>query len=350
MNETVGSLAALVHGEVRGEPTTPITGVGDLRFAGPACIGFLRSNKLADAARTTRLGALLVPEFVDTPAAQILVEDVDLAFARVVGRFHPPPQVSAHEVHPQASVHPDAVLGTPVRVEAMAVIGKGARIGAGSVVGAGTVVGENCVVGRDCVLHPRVVLYPGITLGDRVHVHSGAVIGADGFGYVREKAGPWVKWPQIGTVTVGDDVEIGANSTIDRGALGVTKIGRGSKLDNLVHIGHNCTLGEHVAIAALSALAGSAHLGDRVQMGGHVITSGHLRLGDDVRVGGNSAVYDDIDVPGDYYGFPTMPRDKWFRTLRELDRLADSVKSLRDMRRRLRELERRSGGAPPAPA
>jgi UDP-3-O-[3-hydroxymyristoyl] glucosamine N-acyltransferase len=333
MTETVGSLAKFVGGTVHGDAERVIAGVGDLRFAGADRIGFLRDPKLADAARVSRIGALVVDAVIETSAAQIVVEEVDVAFARIAGRFHPTPRATEHAVHPSASVAAGAVLEAPVQVGPCAVIERGASVGAGTVVGAGAVVGEDTRVGRDCLLYPRVVLYPRITLGDRVLVHAGAVIGSDGFGYARDRDGAWVKWPQLGTVTIEDDVEIGANVTIDRAALGATKIGRGTKIDNLVHIAHNCTLGQHVAIAGFSALSGSVTLGDRVQLAGHTVSSGHLKVAADVRIGGCSVITTDVPQSGDYMGFPVMDKQKWMRTLGWITRLPELATEVRDLQR-----------------
>lgn len=329
MTETVGSLARLVGGTVHGDADLVVKGVGDLRFSGPDCIGFLRDVRLADAARTTRIGALLVDELIETRAVQVLVGEVDVAFARIAQRFHPTLVATEHRVHPTATVGEGAFLEEPVEVGPNVVVGRGVRIGAGTRLGAGVVVGDECRVGRECVLHPRVVLYAGVSLGARVIVHAGAVVGSDGFGYAREPSGAWVKWPQLGTVTVEDDVEIGANVTIDRAALGATRIGRGTKIDNLVHIGHNCSLGEHVAIAGFSALAGSVKIGDRVQLGGHTVCAGHLELVSDVRIGGGSVIASAVREPGDYMGYPLVHKSKWIRLLRALSQLPDLVSDLR---------------------
>ncbi|MEZ5965757.1 MAG: UDP-3-O-(3-hydroxymyristoyl)glucosamine N-acyltransferase [Planctomycetota bacterium] len=335
--ETVGSLARLVGGEVHGDAGHAIAGVGDLRFAGADRIGFLRDLKLTEAVRTTNIGALLVENLVDTPAIQVVVRQVDVAFARIAQRFHPTPTAREHRVSPAASVDPSAVLAAPVEVGPCAVIGRDARVGPGTVVGAGVVIGEGCSVGRDCVLHPRVVLYPGVTVGDRVILQAGAVVGSDGFGYARDASGTWIKWPQLGSVRIEDDVEIGANVAIDRAALGITRIGRGCKIDNLVHIGHNCALGEHVAIAGLSALSGTVTVGDRTQIGGHTVVGGHLSIDADVRIGGNSAITSSVVGRGDYMGFPLMDRGRWARVLRTLGRLPELAAAVRgrgDGRRR----------------
>jgi UDP-3-O-[3-hydroxymyristoyl] glucosamine N-acyltransferase len=263
---------------------------------------------------------------------QIVVRNPHAAFARVALHFHPLPRAAEHRIHPTAVVDPSAVLEAPVEVGPHATVGAGARIGAGTVIAASAVVGARVTVGRDCSIFPRVVLYDGVRLGDRVVLHAGTVVGSDGFGYARDEA-EWVRLPQIGEVVVEDDVEIGANCAVDRGALGRTRIGRGTKIDNLVHVGHNCEFGEHCLVAGFSAFAGSTVLGDRVTIAGHVVTGGHLRVADDVRVGGNSAIRDDIPEPGDYMGYPLQRRTRWMRTLVAIGRLPELLPQLGAMRR-----------------
>ena len=321
--ETVGSIAQLVGGEVHGDAERPITGVADLRHAGPAHLGFLNDVKLESAAKETDAAALLVKRCVDTPAAQIVVGNVYASFAKVALHFHPLPRVDRHDVHPMASVAADAELAEPVRIGAGAVVDARAKIGAGTILFPRAVVGEGCQIGRDCILHPGVVLYPGVVLGDRVILHAGSVVGSDGFGYARDDDGSYIKFPQVGNVVLESDVEIGANTTIDRGALGATKIGRGSKIDNLVQVAHNCVFGENVAVAGFSAFSGSTTLGDRVSVAGHTVSAGHIEIGDDVRVGGNSVLYRNIQEPGDYVGYPLQEKRRWMRSLRAIDHILE---------------------------
>jgi UDP-3-O-[3-hydroxymyristoyl] glucosamine N-acyltransferase len=334
--ETVGSIAGLVAAaRVIGDEGQPIVGVADLRQAGPQHLGFLNDQKLEAAAKETRAAALLVKDEIETPAAQILVPNVYAAFARVALHFHPLPTATEHAVHESAVVAADAVLEKPVRIGPGAVIGAGARIGAGSIVGASVVIGDRCTIGTRCTLHPGVVLYPGMRLGDRVILHAGCVVGADGFGYAQDDDGSYVKFPQLGTVVIEDDVEIGANTTIDRAALGATRIGRGSKIDNLVQIGHNCDFGEHTAVAGFSAFSGSTVLGDRVQIAGHAVSAGHLEVAADTRIGGNSVFHRDIEKPDDYVGYPLQPKRKWFRTMRAIDNIVELQDEVRKLRARL---------------
>jgi UDP-3-O-[3-hydroxymyristoyl] glucosamine N-acyltransferase len=327
IRETVGGLASLVGGVVHGDPAVEVTGVADLRAAGDGKICFVRSRAFQELARASRAAALLVGEVLEVEQPQIVVADVEVAFARVAERFHPPRRAVEHRVHARAEVDASAKLEAPVEVGPFAVVERGARVGAGTLIAAGVVIGPGVVVGRACVLHPRVVLYPGTTLGDRVTVHAGTVIGADGFGYAVDRQaaerGAWIKVPQMGVVEVGDDVEIGANSTIDRATLGATRIGAGTKIDNLCHIGHNCVLGRHNVIAGFSAFSGSTVFGDRVSCAGHVVSGGHLKVADDVRIGGNSVLLADVTESGDYMGYPLQPLQRWGRSRHILARLVE---------------------------
>lgn len=334
-NDTVGTLAALVGGAVEGDASRPIRGVADLRQAGPQDIGFFNDAKLLDAARTTKAGALLVKRPLDTRAVQVVVDDVYAAFAKVASHFHPVPRATAHSIHPTAFVDAGTSLESPVQVGPRAVVEGGTRIGAGTVLAAGVMVGRDCRIGRDCLLHPGVVLYPGTELHDRVIIHGGCVLGSDGFGYAREANGKYIKFPQLGNVVIEDDVEIGANTTIDRGALGSTRIGRGSKLDNLIQVGHNCRFGEDVAIAGFCGFSGSTVLGDRVAIAGHVVSSGHLEVAADVRVGGNSTIYRDIEEAGDYLGYPLQDKRRWMRSLRAIDHILELQEEVRRLRKKV---------------
>ncbi len=315
---TVASLAGLVQGQLIGDGSVRIVGVCDLRQGQPDRIGFVRDAKYRDAARGSAAGALITPCDLDTAVPQIVVADVALAYARVAGALHPSPRATSHQVHPSAVVDPAARLQEPVAVAPRVVIGS-ATIGAGTVLMAGAVVGDGVVIGRDCVIHPNVTLCHGVVLGDRVTVHCGAVIGSDGFGYAKEGE-VWRKVPQIGSVRLHDDVEIGANTTIDRGAMGDTVIGAGTKIDNLCHLGHNVRIGRNAAVAAAAFVAGSTTLGDRVILGGHVAISGHLKLADDVRIGGASVLFHSVPEGGDYMGYPLMEKRLWLRHHRDLRR------------------------------
>lgn len=342
ISETVSSLAALVGGRVVGDGSRRIRGVADLRQAGADRIGFVRDSKYRDLARETGAGAVLTYAELETAAAQIVVDDVPTAYAKVALHFHPLPRATQHRIHPSAVVAPGAELESPVELGPNVVVGR-ARIAAGTVVQSGTVIGDGCVIGRDCLLHPRVVLYPGTRLADRVVLHSGTVLGSDGFGYAKSGA-RYLKLPQVGTVSIEDDVEIGANCTVDRGAIGITRIGARTKIDNLCHVAHNVSIGEDCALAGASYVAGSTEVGDRVTLAGHVAIGGHLRIASDVRLAGNSCVLRHIDRPGDYMGHPLMEKMPFVRLMRTQRRLVDTLAELDVLRNRVAALENRLPG------
>lgn len=232
--------------------------------------------------------------------------------------------------HPTAVVHADARLGNRVSVSAFAVVGAGVEIGDDSVIGEGVVLGEGVRIGRGCQLYSRVVVYPGVTLGDGVAVHAGAVLGADGFGYVRDpSSGEYVQFPQQGTLVIEDDVEIGANATIDRGALEETRIGRGSKLDNLVHIGHNVRVGRDVVIAAQTGVSGSSTIGDEAIVGGQVGIADHVTIGEQVILGAQAGIPSRKRLQGPgvvFWGTPARPLKEYMKGLATLARLSRSSK------------------------
>jgi UDP-3-O-[3-hydroxymyristoyl] glucosamine N-acyltransferase len=315
MGVTVAALADLVGGRVKGDGARVIVGLGDLRTAGPDRIGFVRNVHYHASAATTQAGALLTSAELRTPAAQILVADVDLAYAKVATLFHPLPRAAAHSVHPTAVVDPAAELELPVAIGPNAVVGR-CRIGAGTVVMAGVSIGDGTTIGRDTVLYPNVVIYSGAQIGARVILHSGTIIGSDGFGYARDGAS-WVKVPQLGSVVIEDDVEIGAGSAVDRATLGVTRIGARCKIDNLCHVAHNCTIGADTAMAAGCMVAGSTRIGERCVLGGSVVVNGHITVCDDVRFGGDSRVLKDVARPGEYWGYPLVEKRQWLRLLKK---------------------------------
>ncbi len=248
-----------------------------------------------------------------------------MGFARAAQLFKPLSEAKPG-VHPSAVVHASANLGKNVTVAERVVIGEGAKVGDGTRIGAGCVLGANVSVGRDCELYPNVTIYPVVRLGDRVIVHSGAVLGSDGFGYVRDReTGRYEKFPQIGRLEIEDDVEIGANSTIDRGALEVTRIGRGTKIDNLVHVGHNCQIGEDVIIAAQTGLSGSITIEKNVVLGGQVGVGEHARIEEGVMLGGQGGVLPNKVLRGSgvaFWGTPAKPVREYLKQLAALARLA----------------------------
>jgi UDP-3-O-[3-hydroxymyristoyl] glucosamine N-acyltransferase len=323
--------------EVIGEVATPLTGVGTLEAATEGRISFLANPKYRIKLDATRASAVIVgPKDRDATGLPRLVSPNPYAtYARVAQLFAPVPAF-APGVHPSAVVHAGARVAASARVAEFVSIGADAVIGDGCDIGAGCVIGAGAVVGDGTRLMPRVTIYPHCRIGARGVLHSGVVIGADGFGFAPDfqaGVGAWVKIPQTGRVVIGDDCEIGANSTIDRGAIEDTVIGNDVKIDNQVQIGHNSSIGDHTVISGCTGIAGSTTIGKRVRMGGASGATGHLSICDDAVVSAMTLVTKSITEPGQYTGsFPHMKHDDWLKTMvqvRRLDQIAQSNKKER---------------------
>ncbi len=303
---TVESLAARIGGKVEGDAGVCVTGMAALEEAGETQISFLANPRYAPQVARTRAAAVIVSEDFAGPwssRALIRVPNPDKAFAALAAVFGPPPPPRPPGVHPTAIVAPTAVLGEAVHVGPWSVIEGGALIGDRTVIEAQCFVGAECRIGRDGHLYPQVVVRERVRIGDRFIAHSGAVIGSDGFGYIiepRPGALPRVeKIPQIGTVVIGDDVEVGANTTIDRARFGETRLGSHVKVDNLVQIGHNVRIGDCTGLVAQSGIAGSTQVGSGVMIWAQGGVSGHLKIGDGAQVGPQAGVTRDVQ-PGEY--------------------------------------------------
>lgn len=319
---TVSELAAFCGGRAEGDGTRPISGVAAPAGATVRDLVFGEDGG-ALAALESQAGCVILREDVAAPGRTVIRHaQPKLAFARLAARVRPAAHPAAG-VHAQASVDASAKLAEGVHVGATAVVGAGATIGKNSVISAGVIVGDGCRIGEDCWLHPRVTLYPGVTLADRVILHAGVVIGGDGFGYVFNGKS-YEKFPQLGTVEIGDDVEIGANTTVDRGALGVTRIGSGCKIDNLVQVGHNVIMGEHTVIASLVGISGSCEIGHHVTFAGQVGLGDHVRIEPGVVLGGQCGVLPHKTVKRGQvmWGTPARPIKDSLRQLATLSRLA----------------------------
>ncbi len=329
----LSELIAYVDGRLcgGGDIDGMISGVAPLLEASPNELSFLTNQQYKKDMASTRAGAVLVAESLvdelETPARLIAVHDPYLAYARIQQKFHPV-RYGQGKRHPSAVIDATAVLADDVDVAVGCVISAGCRIASGSVLGAGCVLAEGVELGAQCVLHAGVTIEAGCLLGQRVMVQSGAVIGSDGFGYAWS-GNDYVKIPQVGRVVIQDDVEIGANACIDRGALGDTLIQQGVKLDNLVQIGHNIEVGAYSAFAAQSGVAGSTIIGKGCQIGGQVGISGHLKIADGCQLAAKSGVIGDIKKPGVYSGFPAMPHRQWLRMSALLGKLPDMWKSIK---------------------
>lgn len=313
MRLTLAQIAALCGGRIlQGDPELTLEGFAGLREAKRGDLSFFGSERYLPDLKRTAASAILVPDAlpeslrVEGPAL-VAVPNPSEAFGEIVRRFLPPPREFRPGIHPAAIIDPTARLNREkVCIRAGAVIEAGAEIGDGTEIGAGCVIGENARIGRDCLLHPRVTVYHGCVLGNRVVVHAGAVIGADGFGY-QTVDGRHRKIEQAGIAVIEDDVEIGANTTIDRARFGRTVIGEGSKLDNLVMIGHNCVLGKHVIVVAQAGIAGSTRIGDRCIIAAQAGVSGHLEIGPDIVITAQAGVTKNLTTPGHYTGYAARP-------------------------------------------
>jgi len=326
---TVGELIERLGGElVAGDVQTVVLGVDKTEDAESTDLVFGENAESAEDAVSCWAGAAVVPVGyvppVDCEMTVIAATQPRLWFAKADKLMKP--GLRSLGVHPTAAVSSNARLGTDVSIGPGAVIGEWASIGHRTCVEAGAVVGENVSVGKDCHIYPRVVVYRGTSIGDRVIIHAGAVLGADGFGYVRDKtSGGYTQFPQQGTLVVEDDVEIGANTTIDRGALSETRIRRGTKIDNLVHIGHNCDIGEDVVIAALTGISGSSTVGKGAVIAGQVGIGDHAHVGPGVILGGQAGVLSGktVETTGTVlWGTPAKPLREYLRELATLARLA----------------------------
>ena len=325
---TLSQLAERLGAEVDGAPSDlMITGVSSIWGARAGCLVFAEEEASLAAALASRAAAVLVGPLMtakDADKPVLRAPQPRLAFARAAMLLRSPR--AATSVHRTAAVASGVQIGNNVSIGAYASIEEGASIGAETTLGSGAVVGAGVRIGSYCHIYPRVVIYPGVTLGDRVVVHAGAVLGADGFGYVRDQtSGEYTQFPQQGTLVIEDDVEIGANTTIDRGALDETRIGRGTKIDNLVHIGHNCQIGEDVVIAAQSGLSGSIVIENGVVLGGQVGIGEHARIGEGVMLGGQGGVLPNKVLRGKgvaFWGTPAQPVRDYLKQLAAMARLA----------------------------
>lgn len=317
-------LAEQLGATVEGDAAQSVCGVGTLESAGPGQLSFLANPKYRRQLAECRATAVLLGRDTDCPpgfaGTRLRVADPYLAFARASRLLYPRPSVEPG-IDPSAVVDASALVDSSVQVGPHAVIGAGARIAAGVAIGAGCVVGRRVSIGTGTRLHPRVVVYDDCVLGAHCILHAGAVVGADGFG-LAWSGERWEHIPQIGRVVIGDHVDVGANTTIDRGALEDTRIGDGVKLDNQIQIGHNCVVGEHTAIAGCVGIAGSSHIGARCQLGGGVGIAGHLKICDDVALTGFALVVSDIDEPGIYSsGIPVEKAADWRKVVGRLKRI-----------------------------
>jgi UDP-3-O-[3-hydroxymyristoyl] glucosamine N-acyltransferase len=334
----LAELAELVGGQVEGDPDRRVEAIRTLDTAGPGDLSFLTHPRYRDRAVASGAGALLVGSGLGPDGLRgrnlLVVDDPPYALSRLIGLFHPA-EVREPGIHPTAILEPGSEVDPSAHVGPYAVIGAGSRVGARAVVHPHVVVGRSCTVGEGAVLHPHVVLYDRTEVGPGSAVHAGAVLGSDGFGYATLR-GVHHKVPQVGRVVIEGDVEIGANTTIDRATLGETRVGAGTKIDNLVQIGHNVEVGPASILCGQAGIAGSTRLGAGVVLAGQAGVSGHIEVGDRAQVAAKSAVLSSVDPGAQMAGIPAVELRKWRRQAALLSRLEE-------MSRRLRALESRLG-------
>jgi UDP-3-O-[3-hydroxymyristoyl] glucosamine N-acyltransferase len=336
----VAELAAQLGGELIGDGAVDVVGVSPIDDIKPGHITLADNDAFLGKAEASDAAAIVVSfEVLESRKPLIRVKKTTMALAKLLTIFHPV-QKPAPGIHSTACVGRDVTTGRDVHVGANAVVKDGASIGDRTVIDAGAVVGERVVIGADCVIHSNATLYRDITLGSRVIVHSGTVIGSDGFGYVQDGK-TRVKIPQVGTVVIEDDVEIGANVAIDRSTLGATVIKRGSKIDNLVQIAHNVVIGENTVVCGLVGVSGSVTIGDNVTIAGQVGMADHVTIGSNATIGAQSGVSKSLEGGQYYLGSPAVPIGLASRQYAVWANLPELSKRVRELEKRLEELKKR---------
>ncbi len=341
---TLAELAARVDGEVQGDGTVALEGVAPLEEAGPAQVSFFSNKKYRRAFEASRAGAVVVEPDADVAADRTVlkVRNAYLAFAKISTLFHPPRE-PLPEVSPAAAVHPGARVHPSAQVMPLASVGPNAEVGARTIVFPGVHIGEDARVGEDCVLYQNVVIRERCVVGNRVILQPGCVIGADGFGFAFDPDGEGhgprhFKVPQVGNVVIEDDVEIGANTTVDRATLGTTRVGRGAKIDNLVMIAHNVQVGPLSILASQVGISGSTKLGMGVVAWGQVGIVGHLTIGDRATLMAQAGVAHDVEPGARVAGSPATPDVQWARNSAVFNRLTEMRRELRDLRSQVEQL------------
>jgi UDP-3-O-[3-hydroxymyristoyl] glucosamine N-acyltransferase len=341
MTFTAAQLAENLHGEVVGDGSVILTGFTSADRARPGDLTFAEKDSYFAAAEASAASAILVSGPMTSAKVVIRVPNARVAAAKVLALFFPPDAVIPG-IHPSASVAPSAQIDATAQIGPNCVIGPGVKIGARSVLKGGNHIGADSQIGDDVCLFPNVVIYHRIQIGNRVAIHAGTVIGSDGYGYVFDQ-GRHLKMPQIGNVIIHDDVEIGANTAIDRGALGPTVIGQGTKIDNQVHVAHNVVIGQHCLIMGQVGFAGSTQLGDYCVIASQSGINGHIKLGREVTVGGKSGVLRDVPDKETVLGMPAVPDIQAKRQWVAIQRLPDLIVRMRALEKQVAELTAKLG-------
>jgi UDP-3-O-[3-hydroxymyristoyl] glucosamine N-acyltransferase len=335
----VSELSEHVGGTVHGDCDVVIRRVNSLDAAGEGDIAYVEDEKFFEAAARSNASCVIVPENAALElTCQIKVRKPKLAFALIAEILHPP-KPREPDAHPSAVIADTADVALTAYVGPHVTIGDRTTVGVGTQILSGVTICDNVSIGSDCVIHPSVVIYDNVTIGDRVILHAGVVIGADGFGYVRDEQSHH-KFPQIGTVFIEDDVELGAHTCVDRAALGRTRIGKGTKLDNMVHVGHNCDIGERVVIAAQTGISGSVTIEDDCIIGGQVGFGDHIRVQSGAVIGSKAGILPGKIVrPGVWWGIPIQPLDEYKRLNAHISRLPHIREELKALNERVKNLE-----------
>ena len=342
---TLQELAVLLGCRLEGDGTIEIQRVAAIEDAGPGDLTFFANPRYAPELRRTRASAVILGDTAPAaPCAMLRAGQPYLVFARALSLFVTPRRPPAG-IDARAAVAPDAVCGADVSIGAFVWVGSRAVIGARTIVHPNTTIGEDAVIGADCVIHSNVAIREGVVLGYRVVVQNGAVIGSDGFGFAQRPDGTHEKIPQLGRVVIEDDVEIGAGTTIDRPAVGETRVGAGTKIDNLVQIAHGVTLGRDVLLAAQVGIAGSTTVEDRVMLGGQVGVAGHLTLGAGARATAQTGIPNSVEAGELVSGYPAIPNREWLKSSAVFRKLPELRRELNDLQRRLAEIEARLADA-----
>ena len=344
MQISVADIARLVKGELIGDGGLMVTGFSGIKEAKKNELTFLSNSKYEPLLQDTLAGVILVPRQISCPGKTLIrVDNPSLGFTEVVNYLlKGAPDHKPHGIHPTAVIAPGAKLAQGVAVGAYTVIEDGAQVAEGCVIYANCYVGHETQLGKSCLIYPNVVLREKIFLGNRVIIHSGTVVGSDGFGYVTVD-GKHMKIPQVGSVLIEDDVEIGANVTIDRARFDKTVIGQGTKIDNLVQIAHNVTIGKHCLIVSQSGVAGSTKIGDYVILAAQAGLVGHIVIGDGAIVAAQSGVSHSIKAGEQVFGSPAQPIKQAFRNNAHIQRFDKYVETIKDLKKRIEELERMKG-------
>ncbi len=336
----LAEIARLIRGELIGDGDITITGVAPLEEAGEGDLTFVEDLNLLPLGEKTKAAAVIAPrEAAHTIRKPLIVtEDPKLAFSKVLELFAPGPSIPVG-VHPTAIVAKGAHLGQRVAIGPYVVIEEGVRIGDDVVIYPFVFIGREADIGEKTIIYPHVFIGERVTVGRRCIIHAGAAVGADGFGYLHTPEGHY-KIPQIGTVIIEDDVEIGANSTIDRATVSATRIGAGTKIDDQVHIAHNCVIGRNCVLCGQVGIAGSTTLGDNVVLGGQAGVSDHCRIGSNITIAAQAGVFGDLTEPGVYSGYPARPHTQQLRVMALVQKLPDLVGQLKELRKQVEELSK----------